>query len=234
MELNHHTSQENHSEENTSLRSSLFISSEGHIFLTGLAVGLLYFVWLAFWVPEQSHVFIAMTGMHVFFGRAAGMSFGYTMKLTHGPVILINLIIETMIVLLFYPLFVFSWRHLLVIRSLRNMMDGIQKAAERNRHLIRKYGLFGLFFFVWFPFWMTGAIVGCVIGFLLKLHPWLNISVVIAGSSVAITSWAFLLHKLHIQVEAFGPYASAGILIVIILTVLGGRWLHKSRSNKNA
>lgn len=233
MEPNHHVLNRNHPKE-TSPLLNILTSSEGHIFLTGISLGLLYTIWLASWVPEKSHVFAAMTVTHFLFGRAAGMSFGYTMKLSYSVVIIINLIIETIILLLFYPLFVFSWRHLLVIRSLRNMMDGLHKAAERNRHFIRKYGLFGLFFFVWLPFWMTGSLVGCVIGFLLDLHPWLNVGVVLAGSYVAIASWAILLQEVHIQVEEFSPYASITILVVIILIVLGGHLAHKRRSDKDS
>ena len=227
MKPNHHASQDNHQQE-TSPFKSILSSAEGHIFLTGVVLGVLYALWLAFnslLASERTHVFAAMTVTHLLFGRAAGMSFGYTMELTHGPVILINLIVETIILLLFYPLFVFSWRHLLVLRSLKNMMEGIRNAAERNRHIIRKYGLFGLFAFVWLPFWMTGSLVGCVIGFLLNLHPWVNVGVVLAGSYVAIASWAVLLHNLHAQVAEFSPYASAGILIVIVLIVLAEHFL---------
>ncbi len=35
-------------------------------------------------------------------------------------------------------------------------------------------------------------------------------------------------------IAEFSPYASAGILVAIILLVLGGRWIHKRRSKKSA
>jgi len=114
----------NHSKEHSSLKSSILTSSEGHIFLTGALLALLYVSWLAL-----------------------GMFSGYTAKLSHSTVIFVNMLIETIIVLIFYPLFIFSWKHLLVIRVLRNMMARAHKAAEA---------------------------IGCVIGFLLGLHPWLR------------------------------------------------------------
>ncbi len=224
MKPNHDESRNNEHQTSSPLQTILS-SAEGHIFLTGLVAGVVYGLWVLFWTPGRSNVFALLTVSHLLFGRAAGISFGYTMNFTHGQVILVNMIVESIILLLFYPLFVFSWRHLLVIRSLKNTMARIHAAAERNRDHIRKYGLLGLFLFVWFPFWMTGSIVGCVIGFLLNLHPWLNMSVVLAGSYVAIVSWAFLLHELHIQVEQFSQYASLTILgIIILIVVIGKLW----------
>lgn len=212
------------------VRTALLSSSEGHIFLTGIFLSLLYLLWLAangLWNPKQTHIFVAMTVTHILFGRAAGMSLGYTVGLEHYLVIPMNLIIETIQVLLFYSLFVFSWRKLLMIKRLNNMMNRIHHVAETHRDLIHRYGLLGLFVFVWIPFWMTGSAVGCVIGFLLNLRPWLTIGVVLGGASMAIISWAFLLQKLHQRVSEFGPYASIGILSLIIALVLAGHFLYK-------
>lgn len=54
-----------------------------------------------------------MTATNIIFGRAAGISVGYTMGLDHIVVVTVNMLIETILVLLFYPLFVLSWRRLL-------------------------------------------------------------------------------------------------------------------------
>ncbi len=202
-----------------SLKATILSSSEGHIFLTGLTLAMLYIIWLAvtgFWDPERAQNFIVMTAIHVFLGRAAGMSFGYTLGFGNQVIILLNIAIETIQVLLFYSLFVLSWQQLLVIKRLQQVMQRIRNAAETNRHVIRHYGLPGLFVFVWIPFWMTGSVVGCVIGFLLDFHPWLTVSVVLGGSYIAIISWALLLRHLHVQAAQFGAYAPLGILAVII------------------
>lgn len=216
IEQEHNTQTPHH----VSFWKSLLTSSEGHILLTGVGVVILYALWLimnSVWNPQRFQVLIAMTATHVLFGRAAGMSFGYTVQLGHGTVVLANMVIESIILLLFYPLFVFSWRHLLIIPALKHMMNRIRKAADAHRHSIRRYGLLGLFVFVWIPFWMTGSLVGCVIGFLLGLHAWLNIGVVLGGSWMAILSWALILRKLHDKVAGISPYAPLLILAAIIL-----------------
>ena len=222
------------SESGNPLWSSLFTSAEGHIFLVGIVVSALYLLWMALSSigdPPHFQVYLAMTATHVMFGRAAGMSFGYTVNLGHTPVILANMVIESIILLIFYPLFVFSWRHLLVISPLKNMMSRLRQAAETHQRSIRRYGLPGLFIFVWLPFWMTGSLVGCIIGFLLGLRPWLNISVVLGGSWLAILSWAVILRRLHDKVADFSPYAPLLILAVIILIAIFSHLISSRRRN---
>jgi uncharacterized membrane protein len=148
------------------------------------------------------------------------MSFGYSLGLKHGSVVPVNMLIETLMVLLFYPLFVFSWRRLLVIKSLKDIMDRASKAADQHRDSIRKYGIIGLLGFVWFPFWMTGPLVGCILGFFMGLGPWLNLTVVLGGTYLAIFSWAILLRELHERVASFSPYAPVILLFIVIVIIL--------------
>lgn len=214
----------NASGEENRLRAGLLTSQEGRILVTGLVLAMLYIAWLALgcpWSPDKSQVLMPMTVTHILFGRAAGMSFGYAMGLGHRIVVPVSMLIETLLVLLFYPLFVLSWRHLLVIQALRNVMERTHKAAETHRDTIRRFGIAGLMIFVWFPFWMTGPLVGCVIGFLLGLRPWLNLTVVLAGTYLAMFSWAILLQKLHERVAVYSPYAPVVLVAIVIVIVVG-------------
>ncbi len=210
------------------LNTNLLSSPEGHILLTGFVLGLGYIVWLvvtSLVTPVQLQTFVAMTATHVLFGRAAGMSFGYTANLGDLQVISLSMVIESIVVLFFYPLFVFSWRHLLILPILKKTMDRIHKAAETHRQLIHRYGLLGLVLFVWFPFWMTGSLVGCVIGFLLELRPWVTVAVVLGGAYGAIISWAILLRHLHDHMSGFSPYAPLIILAILIFLALLGHFI---------
>jgi uncharacterized membrane protein len=174
-----------------------------------------------------------MTATEILFGRAAGMAFGYTLGLTHIKVIPICMIIETVLVLIFYPLFVLSWRHLLVIQWLKKTFERISNAAETHKDKIQRYGLIGLFVFVWFPFWMTGPVVGCVIGFLLGLRVWLNLTVVLAGTYVAILGWAFFLRQLHESVAHYSSYATMVLLALLVIIIFVGHLLHRTLSKNN-
>jgi len=221
------------------IKTTLLSSPEGCILLIGVALALIYTLWLGvkfIFSPDQAQVIIGMTATAVMFGRAAGMAFGYTVLLGHSTVIPISMIIETILVLIIYPLFVFSWRHLLVLKWLKRFFNRIQKAAETHQEKVRKYGFIGLFAFVWFPFWMTGPVVGCVIGFLMGLPAWITILVVLAGTYVAIIGWAFFLHTLHQQIASYSPYAAIILFAALIIVILVGHYLqqnlHENKKSK--
>jgi len=219
------------------LKATLLTSSEGRLLLLGVVLAFIYTFWLGIkllFSPEQSQLLIGMTATELFFGRAAAMAFGYTLGLGHRTVIPICIIIETILVLIFYPLFVFSWRHLLVIKRLKNVFERIQKSAETHKDKVQKYGVIGLFAFVWFPFWMTGPVVGSVIGFLLGLRVWLNMTVVLSGTCLAIFGWAFLLRQFHNQVASYSSYAAMVLMALLVVIIIAGHLLYRVlHENKN-
>lgn len=199
------------------LKGEVLKSSEGHVLIAGIALALLYTLWMSFQLiisTEDFQTLIGLTATEVVFGRIACMAFGYSLGLSQPEVILICIVLETILVLVFYPLFVFIWQQLLVLKWLKRMSDRIHTVAETNKDKVQKYGIVGLFAFVWLPFWMTGPVVGCMIGYLLRLRVWVNIVTVLAGTYVAILGWAFLLHQLHEKTVSYSSYA------IVILTAL--------------
>lgn len=225
------------SDKKNQLRRTLLTTSEGRVLLLGVALAFAYTAWLAVKLllsPEESQVLAAMTATDIMFGRAAAMAFGYSLGLGHGTVIFVCIIVETILVLVFYPLFVFGWEHLLVLKWLKRTMERTHQAAERHKEKIQKYGVIGLFFFVWFPFWMTGPVVGSVIGFLLGLPVWLNIAAVLAGTCVAISGWALLLGHLHEHVASYSPYAAMILMALLVVIIIAGHLLlSTARRNKS-
>lgn len=215
-------------------RGTLLTSSEGRIFLVGVALASAYVLWLGVKLllfPDEFQVLVAMTAMDILFGRASAMAFGYSLYLGHGLVIPVCILVETILVLIVYPLFVFSWRHLLVIKGLKRVFERLQKSAEANKDKVRKYGVIGLFAFVWFPFWMTGPVVGCIIGFLLGLRAWINITVVLAGTYLAILAWAFFLRLFHDSVAAYSSQVAMVLMILLIVIIVVGTLLHRTLAN---
>ncbi len=160
---------------------------------------------------------LSMTGTHLIGGRAAGLTWGYHHNLPSWLVIGANMAIETFLVLLFYPLFVLSYRSLIVIGPLRDALERAQNAAEAQRGVVTKLGAVGLLLFVWFPFWMTGPLVGSVIGFLIGLPTALNLAIVLLGTYAAILCWGLVLQHAYSYVERLGPYVSFAVVAVVIL-----------------
>lgn len=217
------------------LKVTLLRTPEGRLLLAGIGLAFMYTLWLGVKLlvsPEESQLLIGMTATHILFGRAAGMAFGYSMGFGHGTVIPVCICTESILVLIFFPLFVFSWNHLLVIGRLKTMFEKIRQKAEAHKPRIRKYGIAGLFVFVWFPFWMTGPMIGCVIGFMLGLRLWVNITVVLAGTYAAIFGWAVFLRGFHERVASYSSYAAAVLMVLLVAVLIVGHFLNKTLQEK--
>jgi uncharacterized membrane protein len=222
---------ESKSERRNHLRATLLTSTEGRILLLGVALALAYSLWLGMkvlYTPWEAQILIGATAIAATFGRAAGLAFGYSVGLPHVTIVVICMVVETVFVLIFYPLFVFSWRRMLIIRRLKKTFEKVHTSAQTHRRLIQRYGIIGLFVFVWFPFWMTGAMVGSVIGFLLGLPAWVTISVVLAGTYMAIISWALFMHYFHQQAAAYSTYAPMVLMGVLTLVLIAGHFLQRT------
>jgi uncharacterized membrane protein len=197
--------------------------AEGYILLAGIVLALIYLAALSLYVlfsPRLAQILIGITASNILFGRAAGMSVAYAFGFGHTVVIPLNMLIESILVLLFYPLFVFSLKQMLVMEWLRGFVDGVVTAAGRHRHKVERYGIPGLILFVWFPFSMTGPMVGCVIGYFLGLKPQVNIAVVLGSTYLAILCWGVLLRGLLERAAATGTYASTAVAATVIAGLL--------------
>ncbi|KAF0103807.1 MAG: hypothetical protein FD187_1557 [bacterium] len=204
---------------------TLLSSTEGRLLGMGLALSVLML--LAFGIgsqmfPDSVLTYAAMTGLNLVIGRAAGMSFGYASGFGHAQVVPINMLVETIQVLVVYPLFALSWRELIRLPRLEASLARLRHAAELRGDTVRRFGIAGLFVFVFLPFWMTGPVVGAIIGFLIGLRPWVNMGVVLVATYVAIGVWALLLNELSAwaaTVNRFAPYALF-VAIVLIAAVM--------------
>ena len=106
----------------TRMREILFSSTEGRMLGLGLALtGLMLMAFGLGWhlFPDSVLTYAAMTGLNLVIGRAAGMSFGYASDLGHAQVIPLNMLVESIQVLVVYPLFALSWRQLIQMPRLQ-------------------------------------------------------------------------------------------------------------------
>ena len=201
----------------------LFKMTEGRILLLGIAIafaGLIVMGLVSFWSPQTSRIIGAMIVTDITLGMIVSMSVGYANGFGHALVVPVVMWVETVLVLLFYPVFVFSVLKLVEFPRLKRFLDHTHAAAERHHDRVRRYGIAGLFLFVWFPFWMTGPVLGSAIGYLLGFPAWLTLTVVLAGAYVTIVGWAYLLFDLYIRAAVFGSWAPVLIVGLIILAIL--------------
>lgn len=143
--------------------------------------------------PQLTLQLAAMTGLNLLIGRAAGLSYGFAAGLDPLPVLLANMLAETAQVLIVYPLVVIGWRHLPQLPRLRPWLERLRVDAQSRQGWAQRFGIAGLFAFVFVPFWMTGPVVGAVIGFLLGLRSHVIVATVLSATYVAIVVWALAI-----------------------------------------
>lgn len=204
-------------------------TSEGRLLAVGLSLFGFMLVcfgvgWMLF--PDETLILAGMAGLNLLIGRAAGMSFGYAAGLDHAAVIPANMVVESIQVIVVYPLFVMSWTHLIDSRRWDAMMASMRHAAEARRSTIQRFGLLGLFVFVFTPFWMTGPVVGSIIGYLIGLRMRTTLVAVLLSTYVAIGVWALLLNELSAWAAAYNRYAPYALVAAFALIALAGRLLH--------
>jgi uncharacterized membrane protein len=214
---------------------SLLHSTEGKILLTGATIAAIYLAYLAMLFitePAKAHIIAALTVFELAVGRAAAMAFGYSMFLGHEVVIPIVAIVETIFVLIFYPLFVLSCRQLRLLRPIQKTFNKIHDQAVKREKFVRKYGLLGLFVFVWFPLWMTGPAVGSAIGYLIEMPAHRNIIAVLSGTYAAILCWGLLLHNLSEPLAQYGSFAVMVLTAAVAGAIIAGHLLSKAKNRR--
>jgi uncharacterized membrane protein len=206
---------------------------EGRILFAGALLAVVTVVgfgiaWL--FAPDATNLLAAMTGLNLLIGIAAGMSFGYANGLGDLEVIGSSFLADTLQVLIVYPLFVLSWQHLVDVGRIAPYLARLQVSAEAQQGWVRRFGIVGLFLFVFVPFWMTGPVVGSIIGFLIGLRPAVNLVVVLTATYTATWLWAMLIGELNHMAAAYDRYALFLAILAIVLLTLAWHALARRRA----
>jgi uncharacterized membrane protein len=175
-----------------------FKHSEGRILGFGLFLLVIFLFLLAlsaYFHPDEFNVLLGMTASNIIFGRMAGLSIGISSQMDTAMLIAFNLLIESIMVLILYPLFVLSWKslHIITYAPLNDFLKRSQESAEKYHPLIKKYGIAGLIFFVLTPFAMTGPVVGSFVGYLMGLSHFRTLIVVLFSTLMAIILWTYFI-----------------------------------------
>ncbi|MEA1914269.1 MAG: small multi-drug export protein [Campylobacterota bacterium] len=191
----------------------------GVLLLSGLVcLGLVFVV-----DPILAKKLFAMVVTNYAVGRVPSLSLGYAANLPHFMVIGTNYIAEMMLVLVLYPLFALSFNRQIKIKSLQHFFEKVTLYKKKHQHMFDKYGVVGLFGFVFIPFWMTGPIVGSMIGYLIGIGHFTTISIIAIATLIAISLWGLFLQEIIDFLMVFNqPYAWVGLGVVIAIFIFIG------------
>ncbi|BAF73128.1 COG2426 family protein [Sulfurovum sp. NBC37-1] len=203
-------------------KHSFFKHSEGKILIIGL--GLLgLFVLLIFlsalFFPRTVQPLLSITATNLIFGRMAGLSIGISAQMDTLLLIFFNFFIESIMVLILYPLFVQSWNKLEIItyKPLHNFFERSQKTVKKYQPYIKKYGIPGLIIFVLSPIAMTGPVVGSFIGYIIGFSHRKTLTTILSATLIAIILWVYLIGHFKDFLVTYSHIISIGFLTVAIL-----------------
>jgi uncharacterized membrane protein len=210
----------------------LFQSEQGIILILGICLVTLLTLFLIIFYfidPELSHKISAMVMANIVVGRVPSLSLGYASGLSHFYVIATNVYTEMILVTLLYSAFVFSYNNILHIHYLEHFFQKIQEYRIRYETLFDKYGIVGLFIFVFIPFWMTGPIVGAIIGHLIGLKDRTIMITVFIATIFAVTLWGLLLNELIILMNMINSSMIWFILVFGVILVFLVKFLRQEQ-----
>lgn len=201
---------------------SLVKHTEGQILILGLLLlgcFLILILLCALFLPHYLQPLLSLTATNVLFGRGAGLSIGIAAQMDTFVLIALNFMIEAIMVLILYPLFVLSWNKLELVSypPLNLFLERSRKNADRYKPLMQRYGIIGLILFVLTPFAMTGPVVGSFLGYLIRFSHRVTLFIVLFSTLIAIILWVYLIKNFEEVLIAYSDMLIRGFLIAAMM-----------------
>lgn len=179
---------------------------EVKILLMGLILTAILGVYLGylFFTDFKSYQVLSSAAiLHMMGGRSLGIAVCLSADLSPAITISYNFFLEVLIVLITYGTFVLIMRDIIQPKLFKSAVRQAELAAERQKTRIKKYGAIGLFLFVIFPFYMTGPVVGSMIGYLLNYRPITNFLIVLSGTLTSIIFYTMVGNRAINYIDQF-------------------------------
>jgi uncharacterized membrane protein len=128
-------------------------------------------------------------------------------------------------VLVAYGVIVLIMRNVIQPKLFHSAVRQAELTAQSQKTKIKRYGAIGLFLFVMFPFFMTGPLIGSIIGYLLHYRAINNFLIVFSGTLTSIVAYALVGNRIisfinqYIEIEVLKKWGGivVGVLIVVFL-----------------
>ena len=186
--------------------------------LTGI-----YFLYLLFTDPGLYQVLSSTAIIHLMGGRALGILTCLSAGISLFYTILYNFFLEVVIVLIAYGIVVLVMRNIIQPKLFDSAVRKAELTAQSQKTKIKKYGSIGLFLFVMFPFFMTGPVIGAIIGYLLNYRAINNFLIVFSGTLTSIMIYALIGNNIinyinqYIHIDVLKKWG--GIIIAVLIVI---------------
>ncbi len=210
-------------------RRSVFVrflrSENGRIFVTGcllLICGISVLGFMAYHrYPSWQHLF-TMAVAHMAAGKAVSVVQGLSVGLHPVVILLLATMSDIILMLIVYPVFVFTYEHFFESHMFQKHMRPLFESAYKRMDRIGRFKMLGVFIIVWLPLWMTGVVVGSILGYLIGLRARETLTAAALGTLTSITVWLFFSNQIlsaagwvDNRVVGFGFFA----MIIVLLGI---------------
>ncbi len=172
-----------------------------------------------------------------FLGHVVNAADGISSGFSNGYLLFQCGLQDIILVLCVFPWVVRAYQGIHARGFVGKTIDNFRKSAERHHRVVEPFGALGLWLFVLFPFWGTGALVGSVVGYLLGLRTWVIFLAVFSGHLIGVTASVLLfdslegwLRKFDRSYVAFLPWIVVSGLTVIWLGTNAWRQYRERRA----
>ncbi len=115
---------------------------------------------------------------------------------------------------------------------LHRYLERVRRTAERHKGRVEPLGVLGLWVFVFFPFWSTGALVGGVVGYLLGLRTRLVFASVFTGHALSVLSLLFAFEWMRGVAEAIDGGLVRYLPWIVVAIVLAMAFVSSRRDRR--
>ncbi len=204
-------------------------SATGRIFVGGCLLLIACVVVLGFMayyrIPSWPHVF-AMAAAHMAAGKGVSVVQGLALGLHPVVILMLATISDIVLMLLVYPVFVFTYEHYFESRLFQNHMRPMFESAQKRIDRIGRFKVLGVFIIVWLPLWMTGVVVGSVLGYLVGLRARETLAAAALGTFTSILVWLYFSNQI---LSAAGWVDNKIVGFVFFVLLLGFLALRRRR-----
>lgn len=214
------------SKKNWVYRRSVFVlflrSENGRIFVIGCLLLICCIAFLGVMAyyrhPAWQHVF-TMAVAHMAAGKGVSVVQGLALGLHPVAILTLATISDVILMLLVYPVFVFTYENFFESQMFQKHMRPMFESARKRIDGIGRFKVLGVFIIVWLPLWMTGVVVGSIVGYMLGLNDRETLGAAGLGTFTSILVWLFFSNHI-LSATDWVDDKTVGIAVLALIIVL--------------
>mgnify|MGYP005861488903 CR=1 FL=1 len=134
---------------------------------------------------------------------------------------------DIIMLMILYPWVIRAYESTLKKNVVGRGIGRVTATAEGHQNWLEPLGAIGLWAFVFFPFWSTGALVGGVVGYLLGMRTRVVFAVVILGHGLSVVTLVFFVEWIYPHLEAFNSGLARYFAWIVLAVLFLVAWIYQ-------